>query len=95
VRPIDRVLKRLENVRQQNGYFMAACPAHDDREPSLSIKEVSDGRVLIKCHAGCVAQNILEAMGLKMSDLFEKGGSILPSRQGCNGATPPTKPAWE
>ena len=52
-----------------NGW-MAHCPAHDDRKPSLSIREAEDGRTLIHCHAGCAPEQILESMGLEMADLF-------------------------
>jgi putative DNA primase/helicase len=72
VRPIDRVVERLKDARVHNGYLMALCPAHDDREPSLSLKEGDDGRVLIKCHAGCTTENIVEAIGLEMHDLFDE-----------------------
>jgi hypothetical protein len=49
---------------------MAACPAHEDRTPSLSIRELPDGRVLIHCHAGCGAADVLTAVGLAFSDLY-------------------------
>lgn len=52
------------------GRYMACCPAHDDRSPSLSIKECDDGRLLIHCFAGCPAVDVLEAVGLSLSDLF-------------------------
>src|SRR5262249_51337398 len=42
----------------------------DDRVPSLSIKEGSDGRVLLHCHAGCSIDDILRALGLARRDLF-------------------------
>jgi len=51
---------------------MACCPAHEDRSPSLSIRENDDGRVLIYCFAGCGAGDVLDAIGLRMSDLFDK-----------------------
>lgn len=51
---------------------MCKCPAHEDRGPSLSIREMDDGRVLIYCFAGCGAGDVLAAMGLRMSDLFDK-----------------------
>src|SRR5829696_7290760 len=44
VRLVDRILERLKGVRQRRGYHMALCPAHDDREPSLSVSE-ADGRI--------------------------------------------------
>jgi 5S rRNA maturation endonuclease (ribonuclease M5) len=48
------------------------CPvlAHGDRNPSLSVTEASDGKVLVKCHAGCPTEKVVEALGLKMNDLF-------------------------
>jgi hypothetical protein len=48
-------------TRQQ---FDAHCPCHDDRRPSLSIGETSDGRDLIRCHAACSREEILQALGL-------------------------------
>jgi putative DNA primase/helicase len=79
--PVKRVLSRLEDVKQRSGYHVAKCPAHDDREPSLSVSEGDDGKVLLKCHAGCDVEEIVGAMGLHMSDLFgrrsgQDGGGI-------------------
>jgi hypothetical protein len=73
MRPIDRALDRLKGVKQHNGYFMAFCPAHDDKEPSLSIKEGDDERALLKCFAGCSFENIVTALGLETKDLFPNG----------------------
>ena len=56
---------------------MARCPAHDDRQPSLSLSEGFDGRALLCCHAGCSLDSILEALGLEAADLFVQD---LPSR---------------
>lgn len=69
--PVKRALDRLEEVKQRSGYHVAKCPAHDDRNPSLSVREGDDGRVLLKCYAGCDVQEIVGALGLGMSDLFE------------------------
>jgi hypothetical protein len=41
--------------------FMARCPAHDDRKPSLSINE-DDGRLLVRCHAGCEQADVIAAL---------------------------------
>ena len=41
---------------------MARCPAHEDRVPSLSIREGSNGRVLVKCHAGCRQDDVIDAL---------------------------------
>ena len=48
----------------------AKCPAHEDRSPSLSLGEGGDGRVLLKCHAGCETETIIKALNLGFSDLF-------------------------
>ena len=49
--------------------------------PSLSINEGTDGRVLIKCHAGCCLENILTAIGLAKADLFPERPSARPKRR--------------
>jgi len=71
---VDCVLERLEGVRERIGGYMALCPAHDDRVPSLSVSEGDDRRVLLRCFAGCTAQKITDALGLELSDLLEQGG---------------------
>jgi putative DNA primase/helicase len=63
VRLIDRVLERVRDARAHNAYFMARCATHDDREPSLSISEGEDGRVLLNCFAGCDVNTIVARMG--------------------------------
>lgn len=50
--------------------FMALCPAHNDRNPSLSILDTRE-RTLLKCHAGCEAADVVAALGLTMADLFD------------------------
>lgn len=67
---IDRVLGRLEGVRGHDGAWTALCPAHGDRNPSLSVAEADDGKCLLKCHAGCATEDIVHAMELRMSDLY-------------------------
>ena len=69
--PIDAVLHRLEKVkRTAPDRWIALCPAHDDRRPSLSIREADDHRVLLKCWSGCGAAEIVSALGLSLADLF-------------------------
>ncbi len=67
----DRLLSRLEHVRQTApDKWIARCPAHDDRHPSLAISEQVDGRVLIYCHALCSWESVLGAVGMDASALF-------------------------
>lgn len=71
-RPIDVLLSRLEKVRRvKPGQWIALCPAHDDKHPSLSIAESGDGTVLLHCHSQeCPAAAIVAAVGLQLGDLF-------------------------
>jgi hypothetical protein len=72
MKPVEKVLDRLQGARGSNGSWKALCPAHEDREPSLSVTEGDDGRALINCFAGCENADIVNALGLEMSDLFER-----------------------
>ncbi len=63
-------LLRLEKVTRTGQGYMACCPAHDDHVQSLSTRESDDGKILLKCHAGCQTELILEKIGLAWSDLF-------------------------
>ena len=55
--PVENLVQRLHAKRNGKGWI-ANCPAHDDRKPSLSINEGSDGRALLKCHAGCNTDDV-------------------------------------
>ena len=67
---IDNLISRLRKVKRTgSGQFIACCPAHDDRSPSLSIREVEDGRVLLNCLAGCATEDVLGAVGLDFKDI--------------------------
>lgn len=48
--------------RKTGTAWMARCPAHDDRAPSLSIAGARDGKVLVRCHAGCDQQDVIAAL---------------------------------
>jgi hypothetical protein len=63
-------IAHLANAKQMANGWIAQCPAHDDRSPSLSIREGRDGRTLLRCFAGCELDTIVRALGLGLSDLF-------------------------
>lgn len=70
-KPADVLLAKLDRVKENGpGRWMACCPAHDDRSPSLSIRETEDGTVLIHCFAGCSQASIILAVGLNFADLY-------------------------
>jgi len=66
----DEFLTRLQDVRQAGDGWTALCPAHGDQHRSLSVGTGTDGRILINCHAGCSADDIVEALHLAPADLF-------------------------
>lgn len=63
------ILERLEGVRRAPSGWVARCPAHEDRSPSLSIALGDERRVLLKCFAGCDTLDVVAAIGLTMKDL--------------------------
>lgn len=70
---LARVLGALGRVTPSGDGYSAHCPAHDDRDPSLSITDGGD-KVLVCCHAGCTQEAVLsalEARGIARRDLFE------------------------
>ena len=65
------LLDRLDKVRRTgDGRWIACCPAHEDRTPSLSIRETDDGTVLVHCFSGCGAADVLGAVGMNLAALF-------------------------
>jgi hypothetical protein len=69
----SRILDRLELARPTGkGRWIARCPAHEDRTPSLSLRETDDGRVLIYDFGGCHTEDVLAALGLELRDLFDQ-----------------------
>lgn len=61
---LHTVLSRLGRVKKSGAGFMALCPGHDDHEPSLSIKQAGNGKLLLHCFAGCHYEKILAALGI-------------------------------
>jgi hypothetical protein len=80
----DRLVAALEQhdskVTGSGSDRMAQCPAHGDRNPSLSLTACTD-RVLVKCHAGCDTLAVLGALGLTSADLFNQIRSNGKARQ--------------
>lgn len=75
---IENILTRLEKVKGRNGAYTACCPAHGDKSPSLAIRELDDGRILMKCFANCSVQEIMGAIGMDIGDLFPNVNKDLP-----------------
>lgn len=63
-------LSLLKKVKaSSSGQYTACCPAHDDQDPSLSVR-FENNNILLHCHAGCSYEEILAALSLKKSNLY-------------------------
>ena len=67
---LDNILSRLNKVKGRSGNWVACCPAHEDRSPSMTIRETPDGKILMHCFSGCSIGEIAGAIGIDLSDLF-------------------------
>ncbi len=69
---IEGLLSRLDGVKSTGAdSWIAQCPAHKDKSPSLSVR-TTDDKVLVHCHAGCTAADIVAAVGLTLADLYNE-----------------------
>ena len=69
----DNFLSKLNGVRDTSNGWEARCPCrNDDENPSLSVAEGKDGRVLVTCHRGegCSVVEICNAVNMKVTDLY-------------------------
>ena len=67
---IDEISPLLQGFKRTGkGQYVACCPAHDDKNPSLSITETDNGHVLLNCFAGCSQEAIAEALGVSVNEL--------------------------
>ncbi len=68
---IEDILPRLEKVKKTGpNSWLACCPAHEDRSPSMTIAEGSEGRVVVRCFAECSIEEIVGAVGLGWEPWF-------------------------
>ena len=72
---VDAILGRLKGVRRSGAGWIGRCPAHEDRSPSLSIREGKGGRILIHCFSGCTVTAVCDALNLKVCELFSEPGA--------------------
>ncbi len=73
---IDSLLSQLHKVKKTgHGQYIAVCPSHNDKNPSLAIRSTEGGKILLKCFAGCSAYAVVSAIGLSLTDLFPNESS--------------------
>jgi hypothetical protein len=65
--------------RKAGSAWMTRCPAHGDREPSLSIRDAEDGKVLVHCHAGCGQKQVIAALKTRgiWKEIGRRGGELI------------------
>jgi 5S rRNA maturation endonuclease (ribonuclease M5) len=78
----EDIARVLGGIKSGNNGWKVKCPAHPDTNPSLSVSEGSDGKVLFKCHAGCTQQAVIEE--LQRRGLWGRGNG---SQRKSNGAS--------
>ena len=75
--PLMRLVARLEEFDQRRSGKNFQCPAHDDREPSLTVSRARNGLdVVLHCHAGCSTNAVLAALGFELADLFHPANRV-------------------
>ena len=79
------ILKRFTVVHRNGNSAKCKCPAHDDKQASLSITQGYKG-IAFRCHAGCDTRDILAAVGLNMKDIFYKTNVKAPDWRAYVGA---------
>lgn len=68
---IETLLSRLQGVKSTGrDRWIARCPGHEDKSPSLTVRALPDGRILMHCFAGCDTEAVLSAAGLTFNELF-------------------------
>jgi hypothetical protein len=67
---LETLLSRLTKVKGKRDSWTACCPAHEDKSPSLAVRQIDDGRILMHCFADCSIQSIMAAIGMDVGDLF-------------------------
>jgi hypothetical protein len=71
-------IARALNGHRTGSQWIAHCPAHEDKRPSLAVRDGDNGRVLVRCHTGCDQRDVIDA--LKALDLWETPERSAPYR---------------
>ena len=75
MRPIDKFLEAAGDYSERGEEYRTKCPNHlGGSDDSLAIRELENGKVLLRCHAGCENEDIVRVLGLEMGDLFSENG---------------------
>ena len=76
---IENILAKLSKVKKVHHGYKACCPVHDDSDPSMTITETEDGKVLCHCFAcGARGTDVVEVLGLSTRELFSDDITFTP-----------------
>lgn len=91
MKSLSEFLSRFPEVVEERGEYGVPCPAHSDHRPSLFFRLKEDGRLLVRCWAGCTTDDILKALRLNRSDLFDwaPGEGVKASAKAVAGSLEP------
>lgn len=78
---IKPLFRGVTSIRKNS--FQCLCPAHNDKEPSLTVATGEKQPIIMRCHAGCEQEKILEAIGLTMKDICKDGEFNADGRSKC------------
>jgi len=88
---VDNFLSKLQGVKKNGANWSARCPCRfDDDNPSLSIGQGRDGRVLVTCHRGtpCSVEQICDSIGITVGDLYPVDNNWTPVERNDPPSTP-------
>jgi hypothetical protein len=94
----ELLAKRLSKAKRSGQQWVALCPAHDDRNPSLSISNAADGKLLVRCHAGCSQDQVIaacRARGVWPGKPEERRPATPNPARHLNGASKKTESVWK
>ena len=79
---------KLDKSKRIGDKLTARCPAHEDKTPSLSVKIGDNDCVILKCFAGCTTEEVVDALGWTMRDLFASDANRPPVSSSRRGLCP-------
>jgi len=83
--PVNLIRTKVQNPRGADHKFTARCPSHEDNRNSLSVGEGDDGRAMLHCFAGCTTEDVINALGLEMKNLFASNNTSGQPRSSRSG----------
>ena len=67
---LEDTLTKFKIAKRHENRIQAYCPAHEDKNPSLAVRLLDDGRILLHCFSGCSTEEVLSAVDMSLTDLF-------------------------